>query len=708
MTTFDHRERLHLSLTSPQHVNVELEATSVLECGALKECLSLVSPFRSDILQLLIDHDSVKRLRWESSSQSSNTLTLLSRNSSPSGFSVEVEFDGLSDDDRDTFSKILKRLQDDRLLLAPLESISQKRLHRHILQNQTTFRVSLPMDGSGVTSEALQANLPTCGLWSLADADTWSSYLLGTHQDMAQSQRRTWIDVSKECINEKCSVTFKQGIAYGRRRRRASLKLNQVLPGDSVSSCPWTTKTKVEVTRPKYVDVTFAMEAINAENTGLLQTTTHVLPLSLSIPFLRVKESSTSWSDVTYGRIDKTIRRPQGMAYVGSLVTTVTNDDVYEARVTLYDILPTYIRPTSVDMSLEASRSYHPLNTDLALLQHDFILPPQTSARLTVGYEPILLPFQHFPPDPNRGIEMPPSWAVWNATETLYSPSLLLLPPVPDMSMPFNVISMTCTLYAFIIGSIINTIVRRGEDKVYYQLYPEKKPKTVKEKLKEKVGRLKEKFLGRRKKEEAKETDKKDEVNQETEEPMDDDWVPEAKLQKDDSDTPYLLTQAQRQSLASDALPTAVADRRWKRLYSSERDGDSFEAFLAKVKGESPTVLVVKTTKDHLVGGYADHAWERQKDYYGSGQACLFKMEGEKAKVYKWTGANRLVQHIDGTKSRIIMGGGSSGGFGLCVEENFSRGSTSRCETFENEPLCPDHMFEVLSCEVYGFVRGTF
>jgi hypothetical protein len=450
------------------------------------------------------------------------------------------------------------------------------------------------------------------------------------------------------------------------------------------------------------VDVTFPSKPI-AEDAGLIRKTKLPFPSSIAEPFLIVQDGST-WSDVSFGRIDKTIHRPKGMAHVGCLETSITNDDVYEARLSLFDILPAYVRITSMYISCDAVRSYHPIHRDSTLLQHEFTLPPQSSVRLTIDYDPVLLPFQRFPPDPNRGMELPPSWVVWNSTHTLYSPSLLLLPPVPDMSMPFNIISLTCTLYAFVIGSIINTIVRRGDEKVYFQLYPDERPKTTKEKVQEKLRSMKRKFFARK---EADVLETSSGATHEGDAPASDDWVPEAKLVDDRSEVPFLLTRSQRQSLSSLALPMTVANRRWKRLYSLERDGDCFETFLTNVVGEAETLLMVRTTHGHLLGAYADNAWERRKDYFGSGKACLFTVDGEKVKIYPWTGVNRLVQHIDAAKGRIIMGAGDLGGIGFCVEENFSRGSTARSETFENDPLCPDPLFDVESFEVYGFVHGA-
>lgn len=730
MAAFEHQERLRLSLTSPQHVIVELETTSILKCSSLKKCQTVVSPFRSDVLQLLIATSELKNLRWDSSSQSSSFLSMLSsrRHSVPSGVTVQMEFDETEEsspqNSKASVMDVLQRLQDDRLLMAPMGSISQQRLHRNILQisNETSYRIHLPMEGTAVTSEAFQAYLPAaaCGLWGLGDAHTWSSFMLGSGSRISHSQRNLWMNISKECNkNDECTIILRQGIGYGRQLIGSNdLSLSQVLPsGRGMSTCPWTDKSTVEVTRPKSTSISIKADQIDLEETDLLRTTTHSLPPTLDDAFVRLADdSSSSWSgDITYGQIDKMILRANGMAHVGSLLTTVTNNDIYEARVSLYDVLPRYIRRTMIDLSLtnDASRSYQPLDDDpnTMLLQHDFILPPQSSARLTIDYDPVLLPFQRFPSDPNRGIEVPPSWAIWNATATdtssnvLYSQSLLLLPPVPDMSMPFNIMSLTCTLYAFVIGSVINNIVRRSEDRIYYQLYPDKKPKSPGQKLKEKLRKIKERFLGR-KTQQAEAT-----KGAETEEKLivEDDWIPEANLQDDGSDVAYLLTKAQRQTIAVKALPITIADRRWKRLYSVERDGDSFERFLDKVTGEAPSVIVVKTTKGHVFGGYADHEWKRQKDYYGSGQACLFQVKDESdIAVYKWTAANRMVQHIEGNKGRILMGGGKTGGLGLCIEDNFCRGSTSRCDTFNNEPLCPDGVFDVVSFEVYGFVRGAF
>mmetsp|Transcript_22352 Transcript_22352/g.51547 ORF Transcript_22352/g.51547 Transcript_22352/m.51547 type:complete len:366 (-) Transcript_22352:162-1259(-) len=192
-------------------------------------------------------------------------------------------------------------------------------------------------------------------------------------------------------------------------------------------------------------------------------------------------------------------------------------------------------------------------------------------------------------------------------------------------------------------------------------------------------------------------------------------WVPEAKI-IDEPETksmfqPYLLTKPVRQALAALALPPGIMYCPWTRLYSLARDGDSFFTFLRKVKGFQHSLLVVRTTKGSLFGGYADSPWEVQSqtspEFFGSAQACLYRIDGDEVKVYKWSGANRYLQFLDSSAKMVAFGGGG-GSFGLCVERDFQVGSTDRCVTFENEPLCPDTNFEIVDVECYGFLTGVF
>jgi len=152
-------------------------------------------------------------------------------------------------------------------------------------------------------------------------------------------------------------------------------------------------------------------------------------------------------------------------------------------------------------------------------------LPPQSALEIAFDYEPSFLSIDDFPGDANRGFELPPVRAnvgveldgvhdecdrlLRQMLETttsgstgasmfdggsgggvdLYSNSLLLVAPLPDASMPFNVISLTCTLFAFVVGSLINLLVSKGRQPVKEALEGKKKGETGR------LGRLKQRML---------------------------------------------------------------------------------------------------------------------------------------------------------------------------------------------------------------------
>lgn len=77
--------------------------------------------------------------------------------------------------------------------------------------------------------------------------------------------------------------------------------------------------------------------------------------------------------------------------------------------------------------------------------------------------------------------------------------------------------------------------------------------------------------------------------------------------------------------------------------------------------------------------------------------------------VYKYTGLNRYIQYCDSAQRMLAFGGGGEeGSFGLCVEQEFQRGSTGHCDTFDNVPLCRQENFRIVDVELWGFLTGRF
>ena len=192
--------------------------------------------------------------------------------------------------------------------------------------------------------------------------------------------------------------------------------------------------------------------------------------------------------------------------------------------------------------------------------------------------------------------------------------------------------------------------------------------------------------------------------------------TPEVRIEEEPGNDPaYILSSKQMHQVAIHVLPMAISDCRWKRLYGLGRDGDSFQGCLKIIHNIQRTLLVVRTTRGAVFGGYADSPWNYQQHgnarYFGSAQACLFSVitGSDELKVYKWTGRNHYVQLCDVAHKMLAFGGGGEkGAFGLCVEEDFQSGSTGPCDTFENEPLCEQENFKILDLEFWGFMTGVF
>ena len=53
--------------------------------------------------------------------------------------------------------------------------------------------------------------------------------------------------------------------------------------------------------------------------------------------------------------------------------------------------------------------------------------------------------------------------------------------------MPFNVISLTSSMYAYIVGALITLMVRKASESIRYKLHPDEKPKSKLRKLKDRI-----------------------------------------------------------------------------------------------------------------------------------------------------------------------------------------------------------------------------
>jgi phosphatidylinositol glycan class T len=107
-------------------------------------------------------------------------------------------------------------------------------------------------------------------------------------------------------------------------------------------------------------------------------------------------------------------------------------------------------------------------------LELGLTIPPASSLSLTYDFEKAILRYTEYPPDANRGFDVPAAviriLPLSSSGESagarrrgvyVRTTTLLLPLPTPDFSMPYNVIILTSTVMALGFGSIYNILVRR-------------------------------------------------------------------------------------------------------------------------------------------------------------------------------------------------------------------------------------------------------
>ena len=210
---------------------------------------------------------------------------------------------------------------------------------------------------------------------------------------------------------------------------------------------------------------------------------------------------------------------------------------------------------------------------------------------------------------------------------------------------------------------------------------------------------------------------------------------------------PHVLSPPLMESL-SNFLPTTIAETNYWLRYSLVRDGASLSSLLRQIRGTKHTLIAIETVEGEVFGSFTSSPWRKNWNYYGSGESFLWRMRRSRSEkdiqhsiidqakleseldVFYWTGRNELVQYC--THDMIAVGGGTlgddnrddepdeqrdfppfsegftkavdSGGFGLALDSDLLRGTSSSCSTFQSPPLSklhPNSPFEILNMEVY-------
>lgn len=203
-----------------------------------------------------------------------------------------------------------------------------------------------------------------------------------------------------------------------------------------------------------------------------------------------------------------------------------------------------------------------------------------------------------------------------------------------------------------------------------------------------------------------------------------------------DGEIPIMLAKEfSDRKLLAEFLPLAYKNTKLDLIYSSNVHGRSLGLFYKHCARAKRTITLLEVLDTNaVIGMFASHTWHNSKTPYGDGECVLFRLRPDPI-CFHWThdisnslrndslnsdetvdDANSSAQIISeaalctyqiGRANFIAMGSNKDGSSGLSLNEDLSRGSSSRALGFNNDPLVGSYMsdFDIGLIEVYQLVR---
>ncbi|KAI8591231.1 GPI transamidase component PIG-T [Geranomyces variabilis] len=154
-----------------------------------------------------------------------------------------------------------------------------------------------------------------------------------------------------------------------------------------------------------------------------------------------------------------------------------------DLHITYFETVPWYLKLYLHTLKAEttANATYEVVN-DLyfqpaidrgrpAVLEMAMSLPANSVTTLHIDFDMAYIKYTEHPPDANRGFDIGAAVITFRpldaspessgALQRIHTQTVLVSLPTPDFSMPYNVITLTCTLMALFFGSMFNMLTRR-------------------------------------------------------------------------------------------------------------------------------------------------------------------------------------------------------------------------------------------------------
>lgn len=162
-----------------------------------------------------------------------------------------------------------------------------------------------------------------------------------------------------------------------------------------------------------------------------------------------------------------------------------------------------------------------------------------------------------------------------------------------------------------------------------------------------------------------------------------------------------LLTDFQRMEFCR-VIPNRFKNRDWTLVYSTFEHGMLLSSIYNLMEDQGPFILVVKTTNGITFGAYlACLSLKSKNKYYGGGETFVFTFKNKKFEHYHWSNKNEFL--VYSSDSSLYIGGGDDTKPAIYLDEDFKRGSSNDCTTFDSPCLVDEKDFKVFAVELWAF-----
>ncbi|EDW77895.1 uncharacterized protein Dwil_GK24727 [Drosophila willistoni] len=145
---------------------------------------------------------------------------------------------------------------------------------------------------------------------------------------------------------------------------------------------------------------------------------------------------------------------------------------------------------------------------------------------------------------------------------------------------------------------------------------------------------------------------------------------------------------------------------KWRFLFSSKINGESFSTMLGKIMDKGPTLFFIEDEDQYIFGGYAPESWSLKPSFGGDDTSLLYTLSPA-MRCFSATNFNNHYQYLNLNQQTMPNGLGMGGQFdfwGLWIDCMFGDGqSVESCTTYRDYvQLSKRKQFKIRNLEVWA------